>query len=84
MPTAVNQVHASPALVNAILSVLLSKYGGLSCAPNLANDFPAISNDDMQIILESLVERGLLTRVTDPELFEKIQHEEQTVYQILW
>jgi hypothetical protein len=73
---------ASQSLVNDILSVLLRKYGGLSCAPNLANDFPTISNDEMFGILETLVERGVLTRVKDPELCKRMRYDTQTVYRI--
>jgi hypothetical protein len=77
-----NQPQASQPLLNDILSVLLSKYGGLSCAPNLANDFPGISNDEMFGILESLVERGVLTRSSDPELRASMRYETQTVYRL--
>jgi hypothetical protein len=77
-----NQPQASLPVINEILSVLLAKYGGLSCAPNLANDFPSISNDEMFGILESLVERGVLTHVSDPELCRKMRYPTQTVYRI--
>jgi len=82
MPIIEDPVQTSRPLVNEILSVLLRNYGGLSCAPNLANDFPTISNDEMFEILESLVEHGVLTRVTDPDLCRKARYKNQTVYQI--
>lgn len=69
-------------LMNAILSKLVLEYGGLSCAPNLANAFETVSNCEMQAIFECLVEKGVLRRVNDDdaELAELTRFPEQTVY----
>ncbi|MEK6410096.1 MAG: hypothetical protein AABN34_24490 [Acidobacteriota bacterium] len=68
--------------LNLILRRLVLKYGGLSCAPNLANAFPNITNTQMQMILECLVKKGILRRVNDedPELAGLTRVPEQTVY----
>jgi len=79
-----NLVETDQAIINSILSVMITKYGGLSCAPNLANHFPAISNIEMFHILESLADKGVLRRLNsdDPELCRKTRFEIQTIYQI--
>lgn len=72
-------------LLNSILRVLVLKYGGLSCAPNLANSFESISNTEMYQILECLVEEGILRRINDddPELAQLTRVPEQAIYEVV-
>lgn len=74
-----------PDLVNSILRILVLKYGGLSCAPNLANSFESISNTEMYQILECLVEKGILRRINDDdaELAALTRVPEQAIYEIV-
>ena len=76
--------HLEPGLLNSILRILVLKYGGLSCAPNLANSFDSISNSEMYQILECLVDKGMLRRINDddPELIELTRFPEQAIYQL--
>ena len=68
--------------LNLILRRLVIRYGGLSCAPNLANAFPSITNSQMHDILECLVKKGVLRRVNDedPALARLTRFPEQTIY----
>ena len=73
-----------PELLNSILRLLILKYGGLSCAPNLANSFESIDNTEMYQILECLAAEGVLRRINDddPELAELTRFPEQAIYEI--
>lgn len=72
-------------VLNSILRLLILEYGGLSCAPNLANSFESISNDEMYRILECLVADGVLRRINDDdeELKELTRFPEQAIYEVV-